>query len=210
MATNSEACISISSSHYNGAWYDYSTTRAEYAGKTVASGTYTYYPAIIKFTTPEFTGVSEKIEIKYSATKYRGDNPTLFWALCNSDANKNNYKSASAVTDSNQLKSGEITHSSIGNQYSIWTISIDINSLKSETTYYLFLWGDSSTRSTLITLNTAANHTVTLYYNSGIVKIYTNDGWKNAIPYVYTNSGWKMTIPYVYKNDTDGWKICSG
>ena len=38
------------------------------------------------------------------------------------------------------------------------------------------------------------------------VKIYTSDGWKNAIPYIYTSDGWKKAIPYVYKNSTDGWK----
>ena len=38
----------------------------------------------------------------------------------------------------------------------------------------------------------------------GVVKIYTDNGWKLAVPYIYDN-GWKQTFPYIYDN---GWKEC--
>lgn len=53
--------------------------------------------------------------------------------------------------------------------------------------------------------NQSSYYAVTLYYESGVVKIYSG-GWKNAIPYVYSG-GWKQAIPYAYSS---GWKIASG
>ena len=40
----------------------------------------------------------------------------------------------------------------------------------------------------------------------GYAYIYTNQGWKKAIPYIYTNQGWKKAIPYIYT--VNGWKKC--
>ena len=37
------------------------------------------------------------------------------------------------------------------------------------------------------------------------VKIYTSNGWVNAIPYVYSG-GWKVAIPYVFR--ADQWRPC--
>lgn len=54
--------------------------------------------------------------------------------------------------------------------------------------------------------NQSGYYSATLYYESGVVKIYTSSGWVNAIPYVYS-SGWKQCIPYCYSG---GWKISSG
>lgn len=53
------------------------------------------------------------------------------------------------------------------------------------------------------------NSNITLYAHWEpweVVRIYTNSGWKLAIPYVYTNEGWKRTAPYVYTSN--GWKGC--
>lgn len=52
------------------------------------------------------------------------------------------------------------------------------------------------------------DHKLTLYayyeyYTTTYV--YTQDGWKLAMPYVYTKDGWKMAMAYVYTKD--GWKI---
>lgn len=56
---------------------------------------------------------------------------------------------------------------------------------------------------------------VTLNYNSGTVRIYTNNGWVMATPYVYTGTGplngWAQAIPYVYTGSggTNGWNIAT-
>lgn len=60
-----------------------------------------------------------------------------------------------------------------------------------------------------------ADRTITVYAEPyGTVSIYTNEGWKQAIPYIYTgvaaNDGWQQAIPYVYKNSTEGWKQAGG
>lgn len=78
---------------------------------------------------------------------------------------------------------------------------------------YVFIgWGTSTTSTSVLQPGTSykPDKTRTLYaiWKQGGIKIYTSDGWKNAIPYIYTGStsGWKKAIPYVYKNSTDGWK----
>ena len=44
----------------------------------------------------------------------------------------------------------------------------------------------------------------------GVVKIYTDQGWKSTIPFIYTGSGedqgWKPSIPYIW--DGTEWKTC--
>ena len=52
------------------------------------------------------------------------------------------------------------------------------------------------------------NSNITLYAvwkASGAVRIYTNNGWKQAIPYIYDGNNWKQAIPYIY--DGNNWKI---
>ena len=39
---------------------------------------------------------------------------------------------------------------------------------------------------------------------AGIVKIYVDGTWKNALTYIYTESGWKLALPWVYTSN--GWK----
>jgi hypothetical protein len=48
---------------------------------------------------------------------------------------------------------------------------------------------------------------MTIEYEDGCVKIYTDKGWQNAIPYVYNGSEWKQCIPYVYNGSE--WKQCT-
>ena len=43
--------------------------------------------------------------------------------------------------------------------------------------------------------------------NIGLVKIYANEKWQNAIPYIYDGTSWKQAIPYVYNNNK--WNVCN-
>ena len=59
----------------------------------------------------------------------------------------------------------------------------------------------------------SGNAEITVYANwepVGVVKIYTDQGWKSTIPFIYTgsgaNQGWKPSIPYIW--DGTEWKTC--
>lgn len=78
---------------------------------------------------------------------------------------------------------------------------------------YIFIgWGTSKTSTSVKKPGTSytPDKTRTLYaiWKQGGIKIYTSNGWKNAIPYIYTGStnGWKKAIPYTYTGSTGGWK----
>lgn len=67
--------------------------------------------------------------------------------------------------------------------------------------------GDFTDTPFMISENEARKYTigkdVTLYpvleYSTSMY-VYTNSGWKLAMPYVYTNSGWKQTLGNIYTN----------
>ena len=73
----------------------------------------------------------------------------------------------------------------------------DANALTLTVTIMASFWAGNNTGKT-------TTSTITIDANPpGLVRIYVNGAWKQAIPYVY-NGGWKQAIPYVYNN---GWKI---
>jgi hypothetical protein len=45
------------------------------------------------------------------------------------------------------------------------------------------------------------------YKLKGAVRIYTENGWKIALPFIYTSEGWKQTLPYIFNNDHQ-WRLC--
>lgn len=60
-------------------------------------------------------------------------------------------------------------------------------------------------------VSTTEEHTLyAIWEPVGVVKIYTDQGWKSAIPFIYTGSeedqGWKPSIPYIW--DGTAWKTC--
>ena len=72
--------------------------------------------------------------------------------------------------------------------------------LNPNTTYYLWIFSSQYYQGYW----NVEDKNVTITYEGGVVRIYTADGWKMAIPYVYTANGWKQAIPYVYT--ANGWK----
>ena len=91
--------------------------------------------------------------------------------------------SAGTITATNSLlSSNTITCSLTPNTtYYLWVYS---------TSYYQGYWGGVTKAS--------------ITYQGGVVRIYTSNGWKQAIPYIYTPNGWKQVIPYIYTSN--GWK----
>lgn len=61
-------------------------------------------------------------------------------------------------------------------------------------------------------LTSADESTVYLYAAwgpKGSVMIYTDQGWKTALPFIYTEDGWSRALPYVFNNDSK-WQLCNG
>ena len=184
----------------------YTTYKAAYAGFNLSD----WYPYILKFTVPEFTGKSQALTFALSVSEFQRNGAAsssvdLRYALCNSDENFADYhKTTSPVPDVNQLTSGRVSLS--GN---VAELSIEIGAITGGTTYYLILWGDNtgSYRQDFCTLKASTNHTVMLDYSNGMVYI---DGGSSVDPYLIHISngvGWDQYIPYIDNGTT--WDICS-
>lgn len=95
--------------------------------------------------------------------------------------------------------------------YSINGTTNDNQILNGGSTYYLWIyafpiigWGRLSNGfggSSTSALNDLSFNNIKY---QGLAHIYTDQGWKDAIPYVYNGSEWKQAIPYVYNGST--WK----
>ena len=167
-------------------------------------GEYNYYVYCLQFTTPEFSGKSVKIAFDMSMKKNAADNPMLQYALCTSTENSKDYFfKTTAVEDDTQLASGS-KEFALTTTYATYTIELETNDLKPNTTYYLYIWAGS--QYSLSFVNTKENHTIILTYkaNGGVriktssaenvlhaAVIYSGGTWKRYIPVVYTPSGWK-------------------
>lgn len=94
--------------------------------------------------------------------------------------------------------------------------TLDFTNLKitNNTVIYLLLWLEQ--QSTYIIYTQSGDYPIRISNiiakSQGVINVYTNLGWKTAIPYVYTNGKWEQTIPYIYtKTSTDTtsqWHIC--
>ncbi len=192
----------------------YDTASSAYVG--YGSST-VFYPYALKFTAPEFVGVSSAVEFSLSMYGgYRNGNTSssvnLRWALCASDSNINSYNTAGTVPDANQIVSGTVTFDGLSSSTSaIKTLNIPTTALNSGGTYYLILWGNNSGgySGDTATMNAASKHSAVLDSSdaiSGVVRIDTGSGWVTATPYIHNGTEWKIAIPYV---DTGTeWKVC--
>lgn len=192
MAANN-ACAILGQKFWNGGWAPAEgyRTNAAYAGTNVSR----WYPCILKFTVPEFTGVSTQVEFTLYVGNGAGESPTLRWALCGSDENMELYRDTnSEVADSHQLATGTVTMENVEtNHYQ--TITVKTSRLRSGGTYYLFLWGYAPPEDAQwITVYTSDNHTAVLSSMDGAVRLKTSGGVKLCA--VYNGSGKRM-IPYV-------------
>ena len=203
MATNSEKCVIVGQCYYNGTWKEYSAAQA-YVGKDGSS----YYPYILKFTTPSFSGASESVNFVFSLTKGVETYIDVQYALCSSDNNKNSYVGKYGdVTDSYKIVSGKMQFSGLSTQATSGSLAINTSELKPGTTYYLYLWTQTSS-SSYATINNTSLMNITLNYNQGLV--YICDDKKNSVPYqayVYNGKDWDALIPYIY--DGKEWDVCS-
>lgn len=76
------------------------------------------------------------------------------------------------------------SYNSYGARTETVTVTYDF---KANTQYYLYIHFGSPANTSLYHVTGIS---ATYEYN-GIVRIYTSNGWVNAIPYVYTSNGWQ-------------------
>ena len=195
----------VSQNYYNGGWLGYKTNTAAYAGATPSK----FFPYILQFKTPSFSGVSQKVTFTFKAYRPTGTSYTsvgLRYALATSDANKGSYLNTSlTVSDSYQITTGTTTFSSLTSSSKSFTFSINTSALKSNTTYYLYMWCNYDAGYQYIELEKSSSHSVSVDYTNGLVNVY-NGGWGKYAVYIHNGTKWEQYIPYIYDG---GWKVCT-
>lgn len=179
---------------YNGTWSDGYTSDTAYIGRGWNAS---YYNAVFRLTTPDFTGSAKAVRFHFTATTGDGASGTLRWALLRSDENKAAYvKTGAAVADSNQVAQGTLEYSGMSAQANPVDFTMEVSALAPGATYYLMLWAAT---------DSAGAHFLTYWENAwaelevqqGAVRIFTGGAWRAAVPYVY-RGGWKQARPYVH------------
>lgn len=170
----------------------------------VSNDSFFAYVGIIKFTTPDFSGVSTSLDVNLSTKGWSGEaNRPMRYALCTSDYNHNNYLRATAdVYDPNQIVRGSMV---LIDYFSPFTIQTD--KLKGNTEYYLIFWisppvvaGESSG----FIAEAAPYHGIAVNYTYGVVHIDTGTGFDKYTCYIDNGTDWELAIPYI--DDGTNWK----
>lgn len=168
--------------------------------------------AVIKFTTPNFTGVPISLDI--SLGKSSGSGYHLGYALCTSDSNFVKYATVDddieihPFDDTNCIYDGEII--STDGSSTIIPISIPINLLNANTVYYLFIWLVSRQPSSSISsldINQHSNHIFTINCSNGLIYL---DNQIEFAPYqCYIDNGvvWSLYTPYI--DNGINWVLCT-
>ena len=120
---------------------------------------------------------------------YAGSWPTLRFKITTSSTSHTN--AGPTTTDYD----GTVSFTKSGSAYYL-TIPTTNIVLLPNTTYYLYIFGGSTTNGVVSTY--ATNLTLTVSGGAGIVKIYNGSKWENYQCYIYNGSKWELYLPYVY------------
>lgn len=170
MAAVSTAGTIAGQKYYNGEWEPAEGYRNEFA---YAGTNYDHwYPYILKFTVPEFSGLPLELEFTLNVGQGIGEAPTLRWALCSSDENQDSYLDTNAaVVDPSQLAVGTVTMADIASNH-YQTLTVNASGIKPGGTYYLYLWGYAEPSAPqYIKVYLAEDHSVVLHSVSGSVVV---------------------------------------
>lgn len=184
-----------------------------YAGANTSNGKYVY---ILKFKTPDFKGVFEKLNLNLYIKSNYSKTITHRYALATSDANRNSYRNTtSAVTEEFQLESGTFTFEGISTS-AYNTITMSLNSaVKANTEYYLYLWGYNNT-SCLCTVGNISYHSIEVEYTAqtyidsisdtvlgeAVTVKFTPPSASFAYEIEFTTGDWRMTTGIISPNTT--------
>lgn len=186
-------------SGYNEKTPNYSKSEAN-AGVNATSAPYTL--AIIKFKTPNVPmAISEYLKFGLSVMRY--NTPTnLKYALCVSDSNYRSYwNTYGNVTDDNQLATGSFSVNKIGLNY----IQFDVETLKPNAVYYLFVW--ASTSSSGHARFNSTGHVIEIAYMCGAVHIDDGSSFASYQCYIDNGTNWDVYIPYI--DNGTSWEMYS-
>lgn len=206
MATNSALCPIVGHADGHVSVGSYSQNAAKYAGYAGGSS---YYAYVLKFTTPDFLGVSESLAFSLLLNQGMGTDVTLRYALCTSDANKNDYcGTKTAVSDSYQITTGTTKLNDMSSTVVRHTVNVSTAKLKPETTYYLILWAYSDTGVSLKEVSSAwGDFKVTLAYNSGLGYIDSGAAAAGYLAYIDNGTSFDVFIPE--EDNGSAWDILS-
>lgn len=178
------------------------TTLGDYGNNAGYAGyaSSVYFTDVIKFTTPEFRGVSQQLEMGLYVYVGVGSEATVRYALCTSDANKGKYmKTTAAVADEYQIAAGTVSFEGLTTDVEKRSFTIETAKLEPDTTYYLFLWAAGQTGVSLQTPSSAwGEFTAEVTYISGAVMIPTEEGEVLAVPEIYVGGAWVTPVMEIY------------
>ena len=216
MATYSMDCSMVSLAYAkDGSWNDQSAENIGFAGAS-AGASYGdsyydgYYTCCLKFRTPKFAGISERIKFQIGIHYIGNNDTTLRWALCSSDANKGKYSGDgiySEVEDEYQIAQGTVVWEDLFQTDDLLReLTVETNALKPETEYYLFLWSfyDKYYIYTAVRVAAAAEHSAVVEYKAGLIQGKHNGQMHSCVVDVVAGGVWKQTMPEVAANGA--WK----
>ena len=177
--------------------------------------------ALVKFTTPDFTGECTNLYIKLPIIKGSASTaPTsysMYFAIASSDANKASYavtKRVDSSVDAYQLANGTVSVTGLTASLSENTcakMSINasssnkISSIKPKTTYYLYLWPTDATSNKVVQnwWSTAYQSVVVTYktHSNGVIIPNSSGTLEKYELYIGDSNG--VTVPYdIYVYDS--------
>lgn len=181
----------------------YSKTSWEYAvNETGWVGNTGYgqdYACVLRFDIPAFAGVSETLDVALVCRSGGWANVTFRWAICTSDAHRELYNMTRAeVADENQFASGTATFTDLSNNVETKHFQLPTKHIQGGRTYYLFLWGYNDSGLYLWSVSSNyGNHSITLEYQVGGVRVKTAEGVKMFGVFLKQDGEVKQVIPYI-------------
>lgn len=201
MTLNGTIIGQVSSQAKMGATVNYGTASC-YAGANSSS----LYHYILKFKTPAFAGVFEKLNINLRIKTQWAASMTLRYALATSDANKTKYAQLTGtVTDEYQIDSGTFVLPS-STSYAVQTLSLSTE-VQPNTEYYLYLWAYN--RSCLTQLDVATAHSIEVEYTAQTyIDSISDTALGEAVTVKFTPPS--ASFAYEIEFSTGDWRMTTG
>ena len=161
-------CVIVGQKGRGGSTYNEKDTYMGYVNGTA-------HDYVLSFTTGDFSGkcTAVNFNLRCANTSYSADTTRTYrWALLSSDANALGTTSlyyklsglpADVTTDPYQIARGTVDFYKLG-QYSLKTLTVEVDSLKPNTGYFLVLW-PAATNSIQITMSAISSHVVSVEYD---------------------------------------------
>lgn len=178
----------------------YSTESSSYAGFNYNNVYYTYR---MQFITPAFVEPSSKINFRikwYNEPDVAGGTDlSLRWALMTSDNQLSKYRNTKdEVADStDRLATGRVEFFGITKDNMYTELSVETSALKPNTTYFLYFWGDGSTKKqqNYGTVDHSTEHTVTVSYVATYDVAFDANGIGTAPEAITVEKGAAIDLP---------------